>query len=237
MSEDIKLSTPTGEMATAVFGSDSAKTAVIVIQEAFGLNNHIRKVTENFSKAGHFAIAPDLYHQHENSIVDYDDLENALNLMITLEDSNILADMDACLTYLQDEKGFAPEAIGIVGFCMGGRIAFLTALNRKLGAGVSYYGGGIVTENITGTPALTPEAKDLKAPWLGFFGDLDSMIPIDGVEELRSELEKIEVPTEIVRYEDADHGFHCDERESFHTEASADAWEKTLAWFSSHLSS
>lgn len=234
MSEDITLNTPTGSM-TATCAAASSATAVIVIQEAFGLNGHIKKIAENFSKAGHFAIAPDLYHQHENSIIDYEDFGSAVEIMLTMEDSTVLDDVDACLDYLQNEKGFAPEAIGIVGFCMGGRIAFLTSLNRQIGAGVSFYGGGIVTDNITGTPPLTPQAKDLKTPWLGFFGDLDTMIPTDGVEELRQELQRAAPANQIVRYPQADHGFHCDERESFNAEASADAWDKTLAWFSSHL--
>ncbi len=230
---DATVKTPTGDMDVAIFEPPAKpKTAVIVVQEAFGLNGHIRNVAERVSQAGHYAIAPDLYHRHEDSLADYDDLEKALGLMVTLDDGDILDDVEATIAHLEGE-GFSREAIGIVGFCMGGRIVFLTALNKNIGAGVSFYGGGIVTENINGTEALTPKATNLKAPWLGFFGDMDSMIPTEGVEELQAALEGTE--HQIIRYADADHGFHCDERESFDEAASADAWQKTLDWFASNF--
>ncbi len=83
--------------------------------------------------------------------------------------------------------------------------------------------------------ALMDQAGTLETPWLGLFGDLDPMIPSEGVEQLRTELQAAPVATEVVRYPDADHGFHCDARGSYHEASAKDAWSRTLAWFDTHL--
>ena len=236
MPNDLELETATGKMLVAEYEpTGDPKRAVIVVHEAFGLNNHIREVTSKISDSGYLALAPDFFHFSENAVVGYDDLGGAMGLMSQVDDSAVLSDVDACIEYL-GQKGIDSQAIGIMGFCMGGRVVFWASLNKTLGAGVSFYGGGIVTENITGAPALTSQAKNLKTPWLGLFGDMDAMIPVEGVEELRGALEEATVPNEIIRYPDADHGFHCNERqESFNAEVSEDAWERTLSWFQTHL--
>ncbi len=238
MADELVLKTATGDMKVAEYGSpEENERAVIIVHEAFGLNDHIKEVAARTANEGFYALAPDFFHLTENSVVGYDDLGSALELIASLDDENVLTDIDACLQHLS-ENGIAPEATGIVGFCMGGRIVFVASLNRKLGAGATFYGGGIVTENITGAPALTSQAKNLQTPWLGLFGDMDSMIPVEGVEELREALKEASVDNEIIRYPDADHGFHCNEREeSYNPIASTDAWERTLTWFHDHLAS
>jgi carboxymethylenebutenolidase len=146
----------------------------------------------------------------------------------------VLIDVDATIDHLHG-AGFADGSIGIVGFCFGGRVTFLTAARRKIGAGVSFYGGGI-THNSQGMAGpLASEAGSLQTPWLGLFGDEDAMIPVDGVEDLRASLGGASVKTEIVRYPGAGHGFHCDERESYHEESAKDGWRRALDWFSGHL--
>ena len=114
-------------------------------------------------------------------------------------------------------------------------MTFLTAARRKLGAAVGFYGGGIVSASPLGLPALVGEAADLQTPWLGLFGDLDQGIPVDDVEVLRRALGDADVVADIVRYGDAEHGFHCDAREAFHRESAEDAWKRTLGWFATHL--
>ena len=235
MSNDITIETASGPMTTAEFDLPTgAKSAVIVVHEAFGLNNHIRRVAQEIADEEFYTLAPDFFHRAETKIAAYDDLDTALGIMASLTDEGILEDVDAAIQHLEG-KGFEKEKIGIVGFCMGGRIAFLSAVSRQLGAAVSFYGGGIVTPNIDGTPALTPKAADLSCPWLGLFGELDQMIPLEGVGELKAAVESVESETEIVIYPGADHGFHCDERESFNSDASADAWSRTIAWFQTYL--
>jgi carboxymethylenebutenolidase len=114
-------------------------------------------------------------------------------------------------------------------------VAFLAGARRALGAAVTFYGGG-VKEGRFGMPALVELATELKTPWLGLFGDRDQGIPVADVELLRAEAATAEVPTEIVRYPEAEHGFHCDARPSYHGLSALDAWERTLRWFKTHLS-
>lgn len=210
------------------------KGAVIVIQEAFGVNDHIQDVTRRFAAAGYFAVAPALFHRAGGGTAPYDDFSQVMPLFEGISDDGILVDVDATIAHLEG-TGFDRTRIGIVGFCFGGRVTFLTAARRRLGAAVGFYGGGIVSSSPLGLPALIGEASDLETPWLGLFGDLDKGIPVDDVEVLRSALGDAEVVADIVRYADAEHGFHCDARAAYHAPSAADAWQRTLDWFATHL--
>jgi carboxymethylenebutenolidase len=214
----------------------NARGAVVVIQEAFGVNPHIEAVTRRFADAGYHAVAPDLFHRSgPGAVVDYGDFASVLEHFIRIgNDDAILADVDATLDDLR-RIGFADGQIGIVGFCFGGRVTFLVASHRAVGAAVGFYGGGIVTARFPQFPALVDGAKTLQAPWLGLFGDRDESIPVDDVEQLRGALVDAPVDTEVVRYPDAEHGFHCDARASYNAVAAADAWDRTLDWFARHL--
>jgi carboxymethylenebutenolidase len=117
---------------------------------------------------------------------------------------------------------------------MGGSVSFFAAARWPLGAAVSFYGGGL-TEGRFGIPPLIDVAPTLQTPWLGLFGDEDQTIRIDQVEALRTAVAKATVETEIVRYADAEHGFHCDARDSYHEASAKDGWQRTLQWFDSHL--
>jgi carboxymethylenebutenolidase len=118
---------------------------------------------------------------------------------------------------------------------MGGSVTFLAAARRTLGAAVTFYGGG-VGEGRFGMPPLVEMAPGLRTPWLGLFGDKDQSIPVDQVEALRGAAAQASVPTEIVRYAEAGHGFHCDARpDSYHEFSARDAWRRTLDWFDRHL--
>jgi carboxymethylenebutenolidase len=118
---------------------------------------------------------------------------------------------------------------------MGGTVSFLAAARHGLGAGVTFYGGG-VAEGRFGMPSLVEMAPRLKTPWLGLYGDLDPSIPVEQVESLREAAAKAPVPTEIVRYPEAGHGFHCDARDSYDKASATDAWQRTLDLFEQHLS-
>jgi carboxymethylenebutenolidase len=211
-----------------------ARGAVVVIQEAFGVNEHIKDVTRRFAAVGDHAAAPSLFHRAGGGTADYGDFGAVIPLYEGVSDDGVLADMDATLDRLR-EAGFSDSSIGVVGFCFGGRASFLVAARRALGASVGFYGGGIVSKHALGFDALIGEVGDLKTPWLGLFGDADGGIPIEDVETLRTALQNAPVETEIVRYADAEHGFHCDVRDSYHPEAAADGWQRTLAWFEAHL--
>jgi carboxymethylenebutenolidase len=211
-----------------------SRRAVIVIQEAFGVNGHIEDVTRRLAAVGYHAVAPHMFHRTGGGTVPYDRFDLVLPHFAELADDTILADVDAALEHVRG-AGFAAERTGIVGFCMGGRVTFLVAANRRLGAAVGFYGGGIVNGRGEKLRPLADDPTTLQTPWLGLFGDEDQSIPADEVEELRSRLASAPVETEIVRYPGAGHGFHCDQRDAFDAPSAEDAWERTLAWFDRHL--
>jgi carboxymethylenebutenolidase len=211
-----------------------APRAVVVVQEAFGVNSYIEGVTDRLAEAGFDAVAPHLFHRAGGGTAPYDDFAKVIPLFEGLTDDGILMDVDAAFAHL-NVLGHVAGSIGLVGFCFGGRVSFLAAARRAFGAAVGFYGGGIVTPRFPQFPALVDESGTLQTPWLGLFGDEDGSIPVEDVEALRRALQGAPVPTEVVRYEGAEHGFFCDQRPSFHRDAADDAWPRTLAWFGNHL--
>ena len=229
--------TVTGDEVTLpLYDTGSApgsRGAVVVLQEAFGVTEHIEDVCGRFADAGYRSVAPHLFHRSGDPVLDYGSIEKVMPHIQALNEEGLVADLRATEQYLVGE-GFDDAAIGVVGFCMGGSVSFLAAARFRLGAAVTFYGGG-VTEGRFGMPSLVDLAPELKTPWLGLFGDQDANIPIDDVEALRAAAASADVPTEVVRYADADHGFHCDARPSYHRQSAVDAWDRTLAWFDVHL--
>jgi carboxymethylenebutenolidase len=234
----LEVTTPDGPMELYEVAPDGDATrAVIVIQEAFGVNAHIRDVTRRVADAGYHAVAPTLFHRAGGgSIDDYSniDFNEVFKLFEGVTDDGVISDVDATIEHLHGKR-FTDDKIGIVGFCFGGRTSFLVAARRALGASVGFYGGGIVSQGHFPFPPLIDEAATLKTPWLGLFGDADDGIPVADVEQLREALRSAPVDTEVVRYEGAGHGFNCDVRDSYHPEAATDAWKRMLAWFEQHL--
>jgi carboxymethylenebutenolidase len=232
----IQVPTADGPMAMYEAVPDAGPSrAVVVIQEAFGVNDHIEDVTRRFAAEGFHAVAPDLFHRVGGGVVAYEDLAGIRPKFEGLTDDAVLMDVDASIAQLH-AAGFADGAIGVVGFCFGGRVSFLVSARRALGAGVGFYGGGITGPSMVAPTALAEEAGTLRTPWLGLFGDLDTGIPVEGVEKLRGALTRAPVDASIFRYPDAGHGFHCDARASYHEASARDGWRRTLGWFASHLS-
>jgi carboxymethylenebutenolidase len=208
--------------------------AIVVIQEAFGVNDHMQDVTRRFAAEGYHAVAPAIFHRAGGGTAPYDDFSKVMPLFEGLTDDGILVDVDATTAHLVD-RGFGLEHVGLVGFCFGGRVSFLVAVRRALGAAVGFYGGGIAAAGGLPFPPLIEEAATLRTPWLGVFGDQDRGIPVEAVEQLREALKAAPVDTEIVRYPEAEHGFFCDARPSYHAESARDAWPRALAWFAGRL--
>jgi carboxymethylenebutenolidase len=211
----------------------TVRGGIVVVQEAFGVNDHIEDVCRRFAAEGWLAVAPHLFHRSGDPKLGYSEMAQVMPHMQALTSQGVLADMDAALARLQAE-GIPPDRQGVVGFCMGGTVTLVTAAERQVGAAVTFYGGG-VKEGRFGFPPLVEEAPKLRAPWLGLYGDLDQGIPVADVEELRAAAAASGQPTEVVRYPEAGHGFHCDQRDSYHAPSAADAWVRTLAWFDRYL--
>jgi carboxymethylenebutenolidase len=234
MAEQVSVAVGTSTMGIDVAEPDGgARGAVIVLQEAFGVNDHIRDVAARFAAAGYLAVAPRLFHRSGDPELGYEDMQEVMPFIMQLQADEIEADLEATLGLLAD-RGFEPSRVAVVGFCMGGSVSFAAACYRKLGAAVTFYGGGI-TQGRFGFPPLFDLAPTLQTPWLGLFGDLDASIPTAEVEGLESALSNVAPPTEVVRYPEANHGFHCDARDSYHEASARDGWQRTLVFLETHL--
>ena len=197
------------------------KGGMVVIQEIFGVNHHIRKVCDDFAKEGYVAVAPALFDRTQK---DYQsgytppEIEKSRTFVAKPDWDAMLRDTDAAL---KDLKSVGP--LGIVGFCMGGTIAYLAATRLSgLSAAVGYYGGRIV--------AFADEKP--KCPTQLHFGEKDASIPMTDVDIIK---QKRSQDCEIFVYPDAGHGFHCDERGSFHKASTDIAWKRTTEFFAKHM--
>ena len=223
-----------GQFPVYVTGSTEAKFAVIVIQEAFGVNDHIRNVADRFAGAGYFAVAPELFHRSGSPEVPYDDFPAAMKHLGGLNREGLTNDLNATTDFLTTQ-GYHSNNVAVVGYCMGGSVSFYAATLGTVAAAASFYGGGVEAGRF-GLPSLLELAPSLKCPWLGLYGDLDTGIPIEQVEALRRATAQLAVATEVVRYPDAQHGFNCDGRAAvYNEEASKDATRRTLEFFAAHL--
>jgi carboxymethylenebutenolidase len=204
--------------------------AVVVIMEAFGLLPHIEQVAERLAGEGYVALAPDFYYRElPDNKVAYDRLEGAIALMQKVDDAKFALDMAAALDFLASRDDVDAARIGVTGFCMGGRLSFLTAcvLPDRVAAAAPFYGGGIAGH--------LEQADAITCPLLLFFGEKDAFIPLDQVEQIDARLGELDKSYEVKVYPGAEHGFFCHERESHHPEAAADAWSRLQAFFAAHL--
>lgn len=218
-----------------VAGNTESQRAVTVIQEAFGVNGHIRSVVDRFAEAGYFAIAPHLFHRDGSPEIAYDDFPSAMKYMANLSKEGLTNDLTSTTNFLAT-LGYGSANIGIVGYCMGGTVAFYAATTGTVGAAVSFYGGGVENGRF-GLGSLIELAPSLACPWLGLYGDLDAGIPVEQVEALRTATASSDYPTDIIRYADADHGFHCEGRPNVYNDADArDAHQRALNFLSAQLS-
>jgi carboxymethylenebutenolidase len=228
--EKVSVETPAGAMPAQLArpATSGPFPAVIVVQEAFGLNQHIEDVAARLAGEGYVPLAPDLFHRGGHGrTAAYDDLPKALTLMGELDDKGIIEDMGAAIGFLEKQPSVRADRIGVTGFCMGGRVTYLTAcaLPGKIAAAAPFYGGGIPIDR----------TASLRAPVLAFFGEDDLFIPLDQVRALEAEAARLGKSLEVVVYPKAPHGFFCDERDSYRPDAAADSWKRLLAFFAQHL--
>jgi carboxymethylenebutenolidase len=231
----LTLPTPDGELGCYAAGDlATARGAVAVIQEAFGVTTHIEGCADRLAEAGYYAVAPSMFHRTTPDAFPYDDFEKIAPHMQALTREGIETDLAAVVAHF-DEHGFALAHRGIVGFCMGGSVACAAATLGTFGAAVTFYGGG-VQQGRFGFPPLIELAPSFTCPWLGLYGDLDKGIATDDVEALRAAAATSGKVTEVVRYPEADHGFNCEDRPAvYNAEAARDAWSRMLTFFGGNL--
>lgn len=195
---------------------------VIVIQEWWGLNEHIKDLTRRFAQAGYVALAPDLYHGVVTSEPD-----EARKLVMQLDRDAAVSEIGSAIEHLLAQDYVAGPKLGTVGFCMGGWLVLQTAIdNEKVGASVAFYG----------SPLSDEEVARVKAPVMGNYGSLDGGIPVERVKQMEAALNAAGIENDIKVFEGAQHAFFNDTRPSYHEAASKEAWSRTLGWFEKYLS-
>lgn len=208
---------------------------VLVVQEIFGVHEHIKDLCRRLAKRGYYAIAPDLY-TREGDVSTIKNIQEIIGKVVSkVPDAQVLSDLDAAAAYAQGTGKADTAKLAVTGFCWGGRIVWLYAAhNPNVKAGAAWY-GRIVGEK----DALHPKhpidvVADLKAPVIGFYGGADQGIPVASVEKMRAALKDANKTAEIVVYPDTPHGFNADYRPTYRKDKAEDAWSRMLAWFKEH---
>lgn len=211
---------------------------VVVIQEVFGVNSHIREVAERLAGAGFVAIAPHIYHRQVQGFeVGYEeeDLELGRKYKNGTQASELLSDVQGAIDYLYSKHNVAKSGVGTIGFCFGGHVVYLTATLDRVKATASFYGAGITSMTPGGGEPTIQRTADIDGAVYGFFGTEDPLIDPHEVDHIEAALTNHGVPHQIYRYEGATHGFFCDQRDSYDPAAAKDAWEHVLELFKGKL--
>jgi carboxymethylenebutenolidase len=215
--------------------SEGPFSLVLVVQEIFGVHEHIRDLCRRLAKVGYMAVAPELF-VRQGDVSQLTDIQQIMKDVVSkVPDAQVLSDLDAVVGWAEASRKADVSRVGITGFCYGGRITWLyCAHNPKVRAGVAWYG------RLVGQPTeLQPKfpidvAPSLTVPVLGLYGGADQGIPLETVEQMRQALAKGKTESEIVVYEGAPHAFNADYRASYRKEPAADGWRRLLAWFKTY---
>lgn len=208
---------------------------VLVVQEIFGVHEHIKDLCRRLAKAGYFAVAPELY-ARQGDVSQLKDIQGILtNVVSKVPDAQVMSDLDSTVAWAGGTGNADVHRLVITGFCWGGRITWLyCAHNPRVNAGVAWYG------RLAGQPnALMPKnpidlAATLRVPVLGLYGAADQGIPVQSVDEMRTALSRGASGSELIVYPDTPHGFNADYRPSYRKVAAEDGWKRMLAWFNAH---
>ncbi len=231
---EVKIPTADGQIPAyqAMPASGGPFPVVLVVQEIFGVHEHIKDICRRFAKLGYFAVAPELY-ARQGDVSKMTDIQEIVSTVVAkVPDAQVISDLDAAVAWAEKSGKGEVGKLGITGFCWGGRIVWLYAAHSsRLKAGVAWYG-----RLVGDTSALTPKnpidiVADLKAPVLGLYGAADQGIPTDTVKTMQDALHAAGNPSQIVLYPDTPHGFNADYRSSYRKEAAQDGWKRLQAWF------
>ncbi len=208
---------------------------IVVLQEIFGINVHIRDVTERIAKLGYVAIAPALFQRQAPGFeagYTAKDVEIGRQYATETTASELLSDIQAAINYLKTLPEVKPDGFGCIGFCFGGHVAYLAATLPDIQATASFYGAGITSRTPGGGNPTITRTSAIKGTIYAFFGKEDASIPPEQVDEIAAEFAKYNISHRLFRYDGSDHGFFCDRRASYNHKAAADAWEQVQELFS-----
>jgi carboxymethylenebutenolidase len=210
--------------------------AVLVLMEAFGLNAYIKSVCDRLAKAGYAALAPDFYH---GATFSYTDRQGAIGKLKSLQDSVVMAELGKAIDFLSQRKEVKANRIGVVGFCMGGRLAFLASQTfpTQIKAAVCFYGGGIAAKSDPlGRRSLLEQVSTIQAPILLIYGAEDTSIPADEHSRITLALSEQKKRYVLSVFPNAGHGFASSDRQDSYVPAAAEeSWEMTFNFFDRHL--
>ena len=219
----------------AMPASSKSFPVVLVVQEIFGVHEHIRDLCRRFAKAGYFAVAPELY-ARQGDVSKMENIQDVIQKVVSkVPDEQVMGDLDATVKWAGSDAKADTARLAMTGFCWGGRIVWLYAAHStQLKAGAAWYGRLIGQKS-----DLTPKnpidiAGDLKAPVIGFYGGKDTGITAESIDQMRNALKANAKEAEINVYPEAGHGFNADYRPGYNEDAAKDAWAKMLAWFHKH---
>lgn len=215
--------TANGTKASGYLSATGTGPGVVVIQEWWGLVDHIKDVCDRFATAGYVALAPDLYHGVQTTSPD-----EAGKLMMALRIDEAEKELRGAIQYLLAHPSVEPKKVGTIGFCMGGALSLYAACeNPQVSACVVFYGGH---------PNVRPKLEKLTAPLLGIYAERDSFVTPASVRELEAALQRLGKQAEIHIYPGVDHAFFNDTRPQVYNKSAADdAWRRTLDFFARHL--
>jgi carboxymethylenebutenolidase len=212
---------------------------IVVLQEIFGVNVHIRDVTERIAKLGYVAIAPALFQRQapgfETGYTPEDIEIGRKYAWSQTTASELLSDIQAAINYLKTLPNVKKDGFGCIGFCFGGHVAYLAATLADIQATASFYGAGITTRTPGGGNPTITRTREISGTIYAFFGMDDASIPQEQIDEIAGELKKYNISHRVFRYDGSDHGFFCDRRASYNPKAAADAWEQVQQLFSQLL--
>lgn len=236
---EVKIPTADGEIpayqAMPAKAGERPFPVILVVQEIFGVHDHIKDLCRRLAKAGYLAIAPALY-ARQGDVSKIESIPEIIAKVVSkVPDAQVIADLDATVAWVKAEGKGDTSKLGITGFCWGGRIVWLySAHNPSLKAGVAWYGRLVSPPDELHPKNPIDLAGSLKAPVLGLYGGADQGIPVDTIEQMRAEIKKANKPAEIIVYPDTPHGFNADYRPTFRKDQAEDGWKRMLAWFKQH---
>ncbi|HEX7073401.1 MAG TPA: dienelactone hydrolase family protein [Hyphomicrobiaceae bacterium] len=232
---EIKIKVQDGEIPAywAMPAKEGPFPVVLVVQEIFGVHEHIKDICRRLGKEGYMAIAPELYARQGD--VSNKSMDEIRSVVAKVPDAQVMSDLDAAVEHARASGKGDTNRLAITGFCWGGRIVWLYAAhNPGLKAAVAWY-GRVVGEKSDLTPRHPIDiAAELKAPVLGLYGAADQSIPVSTVDQMRAACAAAGKTCEIIVYPDTPHAFHADYRPSYRAGPAKDGWSRMLAWFRKH---
>jgi carboxymethylenebutenolidase len=234
---EVKIPVADGEMPAyrAMPAKGGPFPTILVVQEIFGVHEHIKDLCRRLAKLGYLAVAPELYARQGDVSKETDIQKIIADVVSKVPDVQVMSDLDATAAWAKKTGKGETSKLGVTGFCWGGRIVWLySAHNPNLKAGVAWYGRLVGMADDLHPKHPLELASQLKAPVLGLYGGADMGIPNDTVEKMKAALKEANKPSEIVLYPDTPHGFNADYRPTYRAEQAADGWKRMLAWFKDH---